>query len=241
MLLEVVLRRVALVFALLLAADGANAAGIGLRWNSCVGESNRNFACDRSTGSELLVVSFESPAAIDLSGVEVYLRITTADPEPPSWWRMWGAAACRRNAFTTSVDVSPETECDDPWLGQAWGGAEPHSIDSKGVDLRMIAAVPVPAIQKISSGRTYAAFRLTISHTRSNGASACEGCNKPACIVVERMVLTTPQKRDVELTTGLAGLGGGFGNIVTWQGGTPTCGAGAPKTATWGELKKRFQ
>ncbi len=238
--LEVVLRRVALVFALLLAAGPAHATGAAIRWNSCEGTANRNFACDRSTGSEVLVGSFQTPAVIDLLGIEVYLRVTSPDGEVPSWWRMWAASDCRRNSSSLSVDVSGETECDDPWLGQATGLYAPHSIDARGLDLRMVIAVPKQAIQTIAPGRTYAAFRLTINHARSNGTAACAGCEKPACIVIERMVLATPQKRDVELTTGINGLGG-FGHIATWQGGTPTCGAGAPKASTWGELKKRFQ
>lgn len=234
------MRRVALVFALLLVAGPARATGAAIRWNTCEGPSNRNFACDRSTGSEVLVGSFQSPATIDLGGVEVYLRVTSSEGAVPSWWHMWAAGDCRRNSSSLSVDVSGETECQDPWLGQATGLYAPHSIDSRGLDLRMVIAVPQQAIQTITPEQSYAAFRLTINHARSNGAAACAGCDKPACIVIERMVLATPQKRDVELTTGISGLGG-FGNIATWQGGTSTCGTGAPKTSTWGALKRRYQ
>ena len=234
------MRRVALVFALLLAAGPAHATGSAIRWNSCEGTANRNFACDRSTGTEVLVGSFQTPAVIDLIGIDVFLRVTGPEGEVPAWWHMWAASDCRRASSSLSVDVSGETECDDPWLGQAMPLYTPHSIDARGLDLRMVIAVPEQSFQVVSPGRTYAAFRLTINHARSNGPNACAGCDKPACIVIEQMNLVPSNRRNVELTTGISGLGG-FGNIATWQGGTPTCGAGAPKTSTWGKLKKRFQ
>jgi len=47
--------------------------------------------------------------------------------------------------------------------------------------------------------------------------------------------------RDVELTQGMSGMSGGAANVVTWQGGTPSCGAGGPKPSTWGRLKERYR
>jgi len=235
-----VLRRIALVLTLLLAAGPAYAAGAGLRWNECEGESNRNFACDRSTGSDVLVGSFQTPAAIDLLGIEVYFRITSPEGAVPSWWHMWDSGDCRRAASNLSVDMSGEAGCDDPWLGQATGLYAPHSYSERGLELWMIMAVPATAPSSLSPGRTYAAFRLNITHARSTGTAACTGCSTPACIAIERMVLAMDNHRNVELTVGLPGLGGA-GNIATWQGGTPTCGAGAPKSSTWSELKRRFK
>ena len=231
-----------------LSADPAAAAGAGLRWNTCEGESNRNFACDRSTGSEMLVGSFSAPASMTMMAAEAYIRVTVAEGEIPSWWRMWSAGDCRRSTSSLSVDVSSETDCEDPWLGNATGLFAPHSIDERGVDLRMVMAVPNIAPVSISGERTYALFKMTIQHARSSGAGACVGCNTPACIALERVVLVphratmgdgTPG-RDVELTEGISGMGGS-GNIVTWQGGTPTCTAGARKSSSWSELKRRFR
>lgn len=234
------LQRMAFLLALLCAATPAHATGAGIRWNECEGPSNRTFACDRSTGSEVLVGSFQSPVTSGLLGIDVYFRITSPQGEVPAWWQMWDAGACRRNSSSLSVDVSGETECDDPWLGQATGLYAPRSFSSRGLDMIMAIAVPAQAVQTISPGRTYAAFRLTINHARSHGDAACEGCQTPACIVIERLVLALPNKVEVELTEGISGIGGA-GNIATWQGGTPTCTAGAPKSSSWSELKKRFR
>ena len=246
------LRRLALalVLVLLVTPLSAHAAGMALRWNSCRGEANRMFACDRSTGSEVLVGSFVAPTTIRLSGVEVYMRITTADGKVPAWWQMSGAGACRTSSLSASFDVSGETDCDDPWQGQAAGGIGSYGTDARnnwpgtsqgtpGVFVRMAMAVPAQAIQSISGGQQYAAFRLLINHSRSSGAAACEGCSTPTCISIEVMRLTTPDGRhDVELTSAITGMSAG--NIAMWQGGTPTCGAGAAKSSTWAEVKKRY-
>jgi hypothetical protein len=252
--------RVTLVaLAALVVPSAAAAAGMALRWNSCKGESNRNFACDRSTGSEVLVGSFMAPSTINLSGVEVNLRITTADGNVPSWWQMSGAGRCRATSLSTSFDMSAETDCDDPWMGQAGGGIGYYDTrppnnwpgqEGAGVYLRMAMAVPQEAVQPIAGGRQYAAFRMMINHSRSSGPGACEGCTTPVCISLDFMKLTTPsddpdknkvaRTHDVDLTTGISGMGGAA-NVVLWQGGTPTCGAGAAKPSTWSELKRRYK
>jgi len=245
------LKRFALALLLLLPALDVRAAGMAIRWNSCLGAANRNFACDRSTGSELLVGSFSAPAAVNLSGVEAYIRITAGDNEPSNWWQMFSTGSCRQSSLSTAFDVSGETECDDPWLGQAAGGIGLYSLappqnwpgpsqGTRGYYLKMAIAVPPLAIQTVSPGRTYAAFRLMINHARSHGAAACDGCSQPVCITLEHMRLTNPEKRPVDLTSGIPGMGGAA-NIVTWQGGTPTCGAGAPKPSTWSEIKRRYK
>lgn len=237
----------------------AQAAGIGLRWNSCRGEANRMFACDRNTGAEVLVGSFMAPASLPLSGVEVYMRIVTADGATPSWWQMRGSGSCRNSSLSTSFDVSSETECDDPWMGQAAGGVAAYDTRSpanyppgqsgSGVYLTMVMAVPAQAIQTIDGGRHYAAFKLTINHSRSSGAGACEGCSTPACLTIDLVRLTSPDPHavpnqeshpiNVDLTTAITGMSAG--NIAMWQGGTPTCGAGAAKSSTWAEVKRRYR
>lgn len=241
----------------------AGATGMGLRWNSCRGESNRTFACDRSTGSEVLVGSFEAPSEIMLSGVEISMRISAGDSGLPAWWMVHGAGRCRSSSLSLGFDVSTEAECDDPWQGQAGGGigvfdtkaptlAEPATWQSStpGGYLRMVVAIPQTMVQPISAGRQYAAFRLAINHARTTGGEgACQGCSTPACIWLDHLRLTvateknpdgTRPNRDVILTQGLSGMGGAS-NFVTWQGGTPTCTAGAAKPSTWSDLKKRYK
>jgi hypothetical protein len=238
---EVCLHRFACLIALVASLGSSSAAaGVGLRWNSCAGESNRNFACDRSSGAELLVGSFQSPAGMSMIFADAYVRVTVAEGDIPSWWRMWAAMDCRRSSTSLSVDMSTESECDDPWQGGAYGLFEPNAIDERGVELWISMGITESDPVEISPGRTYGLFRWTIQRTRSEGPGSCAGCSTPTCIVLEEVVLSPLLGPPVEITDGITGLGGA-GNIVTWQGGTPSCRSGAPKGSSWGELKRRYR
>jgi hypothetical protein len=139
-----------------------------------------------------------------------------------------------------------ETECEDSWNGQGAGGLayfRPDESGGQGMEFLVAVAVPVSHVHSVNSGRTYAAFKLIIDHQQTAGGGSCAGCQTPVCITLDRMTLgqsTDAGYRDVELTQGISGMGGVAGNIVTWQGGTPSCGAGAPKASTWGALKQRY-
>lgn len=247
---EIPVKRLAPLFALLLCAATAHAEGVALRWNSCEGSANRNFACDRSTGSELLVGSVQAPGGVDqLSGIQVYLRIVSANSTLPSWWMM-SRGGCRSTGLAISFDMSDQMECADPWEGQAMGGLARYMPDgSGGVDVLLAAAVPQNALRSLDPGRTYAAFKLLINHQRSSGGSACEGCSTPMCIRFEAIRLVEPGHlypdghRDElyhEITSGIAGLGGSA-NIATWQGGASSCTAGGSKPASWRQLKDMYR
>ena len=246
---------------LLALASPARAAGIALRWSTCDGPANRSFACDRSTGAEMLVGSFDPPGGISqLSGIEVIVSIAAADGSVPSWWQMFEAGNCRRGSMTSSFDMSDQSACDDPWNGGATGGmgAAPQTLVSKynvgdpaGVDLWITAAVAPSQAQGVSSGRTYAAFKLMINHQKSNGAGACSGCDTPMCITLDAIRLVQPGRHadadgnnkgtiNTDLTDGIGGMGGAS-QVATWQGGNSNCAAGLAKPSTWSELKSRFK
>jgi len=246
------LKRHASLLALLALASTAHAGGIALRWGSCEGTANRNFACDRSTGSELLVGSFSPPPGISqLTGIEMILRITSADGTVPNWWQMFAVGSCRRSSVAMSLDMSDQTDCDDPWSGQAMGGIGSWEIDGTGANVRMEAAVAPEYAASSRSGTTYAAFKLLINHQRSNGAGSCGGCDAPVCVKLEAIRLCQPgtlidpnsykySAPTVDLTDGINGMGGAT-QVATWQGGTSTCSAGLSKPSTWSELKARFK
>jgi len=253
------LKRFAWAFLLLAFASQAHASGVALRWGSCEGQSNRNFACDKSTGSELLVGSFDPPPGISqLLGIEVILSIAAADGTVPSWWQTFEPGSCRRSSIAAAFDVSDQAECDDPWSGQAAGGTGQAAAtlvsrydigNPVGLNLFLTTAVPLEAAQSAQSGRKYAAFKLIINHQKSSGAGACSGCDTPVCIRLEAIRLVRPARvnkdgsrtsNDIDLTGGVGGMGGAS-QVATWQGGTPNCAAAASKVSTWSELKKRFK
>lgn len=236
----------------LAAAPSAHAAGMGLRWGSCEGTANRNFACDQSSGTEVLVASFVPPGGItEMTGIEAYLHISAADGKVPMWWQMVQPGSCRRTSISAVLDVSDQIECDDPWEGQGMGGMALYKVDgANGVDLRLGIAIPSDQKHALSSGRTYAAFKLQINHLKTSGAGSCAGCETPVCITFDRMVIaqyipppytTATRGRNTEITLGLPATGNTPGNVATWQGGTATCGAGLSRPSSWKQVKDRFR
>lgn len=258
------MKRFAVLLVFLALASSAQAAGIGLRWSSCEGTANRNFACDKSTGSEMLVGSFSPPGGVNLvTGIEVIVSIAAADGSTPSWWQSTDAGSCRRGSIAASFDVSDQSECDDPWNGQAAGGmgtalaarvTDTGISDPSGIDLFLAAAVPPSQAHGVSSGRTYAAFKIIINHQRSSGSAACAGCDTPVCITLDAIRLAQGARDSSPtsdgdnattaiyslLTDGISGMGG-QSQVATWQGGTSNCGAGLSKPSTWAQLKDRFK
>jgi hypothetical protein len=244
------LKRFAALLLLLALASTARASGVSLRWGGCEGTANRNFACDKSTGQELLVGSFAPPSGIgELRGIEVIISIAAADGRAPSWWQTFGAGGCRRGSIAATFDVSDQMECDDPWNGQAGGGNGTGGPDH--ADMWLVAAVPPSAAHGVQSGRKYSAFKLIINHQKSNGPGACSGCETPVCIRLEAIRLVLPPRPDpqrpggvvnvnVDLTDGISGMGGAS-QVATWQGGNSNCAAGLAKPSTWSELKSRFK
>jgi hypothetical protein len=150
-----------------------------------------------------------------------------------------------------AFDMSDQMDCDDPWSGQAGGGFGAWEADGTGINVRMVAAVPPSAMGPVSSGRTYAGFKLLINHQKSTGAGSCGGCETPACIKIEAIKLTDPgrlidanshmwENKTWVLTDGINAMGGAS-QVATWQGGNSNCAAGLAKPSTWSELKSRFK
>lgn len=238
---------------LLAIAPCAHAAGLGLRWGSCEGTSNRNFACDGNAGSELLVASFSPPGGItEMTGIEAYLHIAAADGKVPAWWEMYTSGSCRRLSISASFEVSDQLECDDPWEGQGMGGIARYQPEgSAGIGLLLGVAVAPQNKHALSSGSKYAAFKIMINHLRTNGSGSCLGCETPVCIALERIVIAqysepdpdtkVSRPRNSEITLGFPGSGNTPGNVATWQGGTVTCGAGLSRPSSWKQVKDRFR
>src|SRR5262245_35216274 len=164
------------ILALPALASSAHAAGVALRWGSCEGTANRAFACDRSTGTEVLVGAFDPPGGIrQLVGIEAYIQVTAGDGSLPSWWQMYGAGGCRKGSMAASFDLSDQMECEDTWSGQAMGGSGLFPKNGPNV-FYVIAAVAPDVAQAPQSGRMYGAFKLIINHQKSNGSGSCTGC-----------------------------------------------------------------
>src|SRR5512143_545213 len=102
------MKKVMLLCGLLLAVSASVAAagaGTNLRWNGCFGEgtgaSNKAFACNTNTGTNLMVGSFQLGTDIlQTPGQEVVIDFASADATLPAWWQFKNAGTCRQAALT---------------------------------------------------------------------------------------------------------------------------------------------
>jgi hypothetical protein len=209
---------------LLLAAPPIRAAGINLAWNSCFGDGgtfNRTFACDRNTGSNLLVGTFVLGSDLpQVSGMTLVLDVTSTDEALPAWWQFKNAGTCRTGSLALSVTIpSSAANCADWAQGQASGGIAAYNIGQSGPNTaRIVAAVAVPPslLQDLVSGQEYFSFNLVINNQKTVGTGACTGCNTQTCIAFSSLQLQYAGSSTLTLTTPGDSV---KSSVVTWQGG----------------------
>jgi hypothetical protein len=252
------MKKVTLLCALLLAvsASVAAAAGVGLRWSSCLSDGglpNRAFACNSNAGTNTLVGTFETNAAglAQVSGNEVVIDLASASTPLPAWWQMKNAGTCRQSALTMNfVAPATATNCVDWAVGAAAGGIGAYNIGLRGPNTaRIVAALAVAPdnLQDLTGGQEYFSFNINISNVKTVGTGLCAGCQDPVCIVFNSINLTTPVLANNVFLTGASN--GTDGNFCTWQGGagvvTPG-GSGCPqatptKNKTWSQVKALYR
>jgi hypothetical protein len=109
-------------------ATAAHAAqGMNLRWDACMGDGgvlNKNFACDTNTGSEQLVVSFQTDSVFaPVSGVEFSILIRSPLGAINNWWQLKNSGTCRQTALSASAaPLGTPVNCEPLWAGIASGG-----------------------------------------------------------------------------------------------------------------------
>lgn len=229
----------ALLAPTLLAPPAFAAPGPHLSWDRCWGDgqvANKTFACNVSSGSELLVLSYESPTpASDRSGVEIVMGLIPPVASYPAWWEVFGPGRCRLSALTTAFTGDPGSLCVDPYQGLALGGIGALRLDIPlpgRARLLMVVAVPPPALWTVGPGTENFLLRLQISHVGTTGAGACAGCGTPMNIILENLKLVGPAgSTDIVLTSNVPGNA----HHVTWQGlPTPTL------RSSWGSVKALY-
>lgn len=249
-------------------AGSAHAAqGMNLRWDACLGDGgvrNKNFACDTNTGSEQLFVSFQLDSAFaPVSGVELYMNITTPAGLPGTWWQFKNAGSCRQTALVpSSAPLVPGGSCVDYWQGLAAGGLTAYGPDygRSGVNrLSAIYALPPVAMASLDAGTEYFCMRFTITHAKTVGTGSCQGCLDPVCLGLERMLIDRPAGYG---TLALAEETTPGSSTASWQGAatsstrvdrnnpyfpnwfyrTLTCSAATPaRNQTWGSIKSLYR
>ena len=250
------MKKVTLLCALLLAVSAtvAAAAGVGLRWTSCLtdgGAINRTFACNSNNGTNTLIGTFETNAAglLHTSGNEVVIDLASQSTPLPAWWAFKNAGTCRSAALTMNfVNSALAVNCTDWAVGAAAGGIGAYNIGLRGPNTaRLVAALAVAPdnLQDLVSGQEYFSFNLVISNVKTVGG--CAGCSDPVCIVFNSINLTTPVLANNIFLTGPSN--GTDSNYCTWQGGgSPVVGAvtGCPQATptrnkTWSQVKSLYR
>jgi hypothetical protein len=212
----------------LLIALPAHAGTLHLRWDRCLGDGggvNRSFACDTNEGRERLVGSFVLADSMrQVSGVEVMLDVVITGTALPAWWQLKNAGSCRQAALVWSTDAPADAEhCSDWAFGQAVGGLAAYKAGVFGPGSARIvgvSAVPYPNLSDLNPGTEYFAFALVLTHAKSAGKGACEGCRLGACIGLRSIKLTTPVAANDRTLVPAADDAGDRGDRrATWQGG----------------------
>jgi len=243
--------RIAAILLLAVAAGRGEAAGINLSWDDCglQGSSFKTFACNTNDGSDVLVVSCQLPPGIDGVWVaDVDLSLTTP-VILPDWWRMrsplqppQNPPLCRDTLGMHPTHDPLNVSCAamfpaPPFLGMVFG---PQDMGNNRLSMRAEVGSftsPVP----VTSGPEYYVLTLRLSHQRTVGGDACQGCDAEACISLDR-VLVVPGLDEpgaaIEITGELNR------REVAWQSEEAPACPFAPVPAhrsTWGRVRALYR
>ncbi len=219
--------------------------GLNLSWEACGsdGASNRDFACDRNTGSERIVASFVAPSGItQLVGMRSTLQVTLNAPTLPAWWQLKNVGACRASALTLALTADPAwTTCHDYWQTQALGTISQYEVGRPASNAAVITVSTSLAEEfagPLEAGTEYHAFTLVLSHTKTVGNGACAGCEIAGCVVFTHATLLQPPGAGERTIPGPAS---GWSNLALWHSAVPyTCFGVPARNTTWGAIKSLY-
>lgn len=241
----------ALVAWALAAGPAAAAEGLYLTWDDCfqgaTATSNRGFDCLSNVGANELYCAFTMPQAADkVVAVEIVIDIQHANATLPDWWRL-DVGGCRQGSVSAAVDFPGKTACLNMWQGtpaiagvQGYIPAEPRGALSQARIKVAASVLPQDALTLDGSSMYYAA-RIIINNARTVGTPSCAGCDQPACLVLNSILigrLPGSPGGNYFLQT----PGAGDANWARWQGGAgANCAAVPVLNRTWGQIKSLYR
>ena len=221
----------------------AHAVGVNLGWNECLGGggvSNRVSACASNIGFNLLYGSFVPPAGLTkVASFEIVVDLLTQNPGFTPWWGIRGVGSCRIG-LQVSSDMNGAPGCSDYLRGLAGSGTTTFTKGFAGMSdrARIVTIFVMDSTQAIpmDPAREYYAVRYTILNVNTVGASACTGCDEPACLVLNSVKLVQSDGLPSVVLSGPVS-----NDVATWQGGLPgNCALVPVRNRTWGSIKSLY-
>jgi hypothetical protein len=226
---------------LALTSSTALAGGVNFAWTECLsggGVSNRTFACNTNTGTNVAIGSFmlTQPMA-DFVSVEVVVDLQAQDPALPAWWTFSPAVGnCRGSVLSMTFDFSVLAGgCADPFGQPATGSLANYSPNGNRARALGVAAIDAGAPAAVSDATEYYGVRMAITNAKTAGAGNCAGCNIPVALVLNSI-------NAVGLTGNEFNGNVIASNCITWQSATAgTCAATPTQNKTWGAIKSIYR
>ena len=151
------------------------------------------------------------------------------------------AASFGSTAPFSAADASLAGSCVDAWNGkgtaaaQGWIPFQPGGASNHGRLLVAASVLPDDAVA-LDAFVPYTAARVLL---RSNGSTDCAGCNSPACLVFNSLLIRRLPGSSVEEVLLDVAESPGF-NMITWQGSGADCQSVPARRTTWGAVKALY-
>ena len=243
------MRLAALLLAMLAAAwappAARAAAGLSLGWGDCraggSGTDIQRFGCASSFVELPLFPAFVLAATVDsVISMELVIDVDVAADSLPAWWRT-DQGQCREGGW--SADTEAPSTCVDAWntFGvasfQGWIAGTPGSSIRHGRLLVAAAAVPGTLV-KLDADVLYTACRVVL---RTINTPTCAGCEIPACLVFNSLLIRRAPGSSVEEIPLFAPESPGL-TFVHWQDGPGAdCQSVPVRRSTWGAVKALYR
>jgi len=231
--------------AMLVSSTTANAAGVNLAWDNCLGGggvAHKTFACNSNSGISAFVVSFRAPAGLG-SWDQIYAEILfqSAATTLPDWWRLRNETGqtgqCRNGSVGANTLIAGATGCVDPWNNLSAGGVGYYLAgDGAPNRARLLLGAGIPAGDPLIEETEYFAYRGFINNAKTVGLGSCAGCSEGMCIVANWVEIADSPAPPLHLSAPAEQ------NFIVWQGGDAACPGATPRrNETWGSIKSLYR
>jgi hypothetical protein len=167
----------------------------------------------------------------------------------PDWWQLRLGAGCRGDitqfSLVAAADFPGPQACVNMWQGTGtppganvadYTPTEPRGAASQA-RIRVTATLPSNEAVNLNATSTYYAARLILRHNKTVGDPSCAGCEAPACLVMNSILIRRLPDPDIYLQI----PGPGDANWARWQGAGADCAAVPVRNRAWGQLKGLYR